>query len=95
MTHTIESLHLPVDLAPALCERIRALLAEVSPTTAPVRSYPRGAYRGPQCVVCHQGGKLGGHHSDDGEVVWIHHRCHRRLHRRGYGTTRPRRRTAC
>ncbi|MDP3714568.1 MAG: hypothetical protein Q8R60_19045 [Mycobacteriales bacterium] len=56
------------------------------------------------CVVCHDGGKLGGHHGHDGQVEWIHKKCHRRLHRAGRpavsGASRQRvlerrRRTAC
>ena len=73
---------LPLDLAPALATRVLQLLAEVETTSAPplVVDVADG---GPRCVVCHAGGKLGGHHASDGRVEWIHKKCHRRLHRRG------------
>jgi hypothetical protein len=71
---------LPEDLAPSLVERARALLADLSPAVHP--SFRTDAtYRGPVCVLCHQGGKLGGHHGPDG-VEWVHKGCHRKLHRR-------------
>jgi hypothetical protein len=76
------TLQLPADLAPMLADRVRLLLDEVSVTTAPPLVIDL-VYSGPRCVVCHQGGKLGGHHDDDGRVRWIHRSCHRRLHRRG------------
>lgn len=94
---------LPRDLAPALADRLRKLLAEVTLTSAPDLVIDL-TYGGPRCVVCHEGGKLGGHHGDDGQVEWIHKSCHRRLHRRGKvqlsGAGRQRvlerrRRTAC
>ena len=74
---------LPVDLAPALMERVQHLLAEVTLTAAPPLVIDL-TYTGPRCVVCHEGGKLGGHHGDSGRIEWIHRGCHRRLHRRGY-----------
>ena len=77
-----ETYALPVDLAPALLGRLQRLLAEVSLTSAPALVIDL-TYTGPRCVVCHEGGKLGGHHSQDGQVEWIHRACHRRLHRRG------------
>lgn len=73
---------LPDDLAPALVERVERLLAEVATTSAPPISVDQ-SYRGPRCIVCHQGGKLGGHHDEAGQIQWIHRTCHRRLHRRG------------
>ena len=73
----------PRDLAPALADRLRQLLAEVSLTSAPPLSIDL-TYSGPRCVVCHHGGKLGGHHGDDGQVEWIHKACHRQLHHRGW-----------
>lgn len=73
---------LPVDLAPAQVNRVLNLLAEVHITVAPdlVIELPRYENR---CVVCHQSGKLGGHHGADGRIQWIHRACHRRLHRSG------------
>ena len=74
---------LPLDLAPSLTERVVRLLAEVDLTAAPdlvVEVVDHPVHR---CVVCHRGGKLGGHHSADGRVQWIHRKCHRRLHRSG------------
>lgn len=72
----------PLDLAPALADRLRQLLAEVPLTTAPPLTVDVG-FHGHRCVVCHQGGKLGGHHGTDGQVEWIHKACHRQLHDRG------------
>lgn len=43
---------LPRDLAPALADRLRRLLAEVTLTSAPPLSIDL-TYRGPRCVVCH------------------------------------------
>ena len=99
MTTYTNDLVLPLDLAPSLVQRRRQLLAEVPTTTAPALVIDL-TYRGPRCVVCHLGGKLGGHHGDDGRVEWIHGKWHRRLHRRGSGAGEPRvltrrRRTAC
>jgi len=64
-------------------ERVQRLLAEVTLTAAPPLVIDL-TYAGPRCVVCHEGGKLGGHHGDSGLIEWIHRGCHRRLHRRGY-----------
>ena len=99
MTTCTTDLVLPLDLAPSLADRLRALLAEVQLTRAPDLVIDL-TYRGPRCVVCHLGGKLGGHHGDDGRIEWIHRKCHRRIHRRGPGAGEPRvltrrRRTAC
>jgi hypothetical protein len=76
---------LPDDLAPALAERVQQLLAEVPLVEHPdlvidLTGTPH------TCVVCHLGGKLGGHHGADGRIEWIHKSCHRRLHRRGTPT---------
>jgi len=79
---TTETYALPVDLAPALLDRLRQLLAEVPLTCAPALVIDL-TYSGPRCMVCHEGGKLGGHHGQDGQVEWIHRACHRRVHRRG------------
>ncbi len=73
---------LPAELAPSLVERALALLAELSPAVHPSLT-PDTIYHRAVCVVCHQGGKLGGHHAEDGSVQWIHRSCHRKLHRRG------------
>ncbi len=77
-----ETYALPVDLGPALLSRLLQLLAEVSLTSAPAL-VSELTYTGPRCVVCHEGGKLGGHYGQDGQVEWIHRACHRRLHRCG------------
>ena len=76
------TLHLPADLAPSLAERQIRLLSKVTLTRAPDVEFavPSDRHR---CVVCHRGGKLGGHHASDGRVQWIHRACHRRLHRSG------------
>jgi hypothetical protein len=71
---------LPPDLAPSLVEQVVELLDAVTLTPAPPLVIDL-TYRGPRCVVCHQGGKLGGHHGRDGRIEWIHRKCHRRLHR--------------
>ena len=76
---------LPVELAPSLVAQVEALLAEVALAAAPPLVIDL-VYRGPRCVVCHDGGKLGGHHGPGGEVQWIHRKCHRRLHRAERGT---------
>ncbi len=73
---------LPPELAPDLIARVEQLLAEVTTTSAPELVIDL-VYRGPLCVVCHQAGKLGGHHGADGHVEWIHRSCHRLLHHRG------------
>lgn len=89
MTVTIT---LPEQLAPSLVARVQQLLAEVTPTVAPRRPFPkRTEYHGPRCVVCHQGGRLGGHHAADGSIEWIHRSCHRQLHNRRRGPRRGRR----
>lgn len=72
---------LPPDLAPSLTARVQQLLAEVAMTTAPDLVVDL-VYAGPRCIVCHEGGKLGGHHDHDGQVEWIHKACHRKLHHR-------------
>jgi hypothetical protein len=72
---------LPPDLAPALTLRVLRLLDEVTPTSAPQLVVERHVVA--RCVVCHDGGKLGGHHAADGRIQWIHRSCHRRLHRSG------------
>lgn len=77
-----ETIALPLDLAPALAERLAQLLSEVSTVSAPDLVLDI-TYSGSVCVVCHDGGKLGGHHGDDGEIEWIHRSCHRLLHHRG------------
>ena len=74
---------LPEDLAPSLTERVLRLLAEVRTTAAPELVVEVVEHPVHRCVVCHRGGKLGGHHGADGRVQWIHRRCHRRLHRSG------------
>jgi hypothetical protein len=85
---------LPEQLAPALAARVHQLLAEVPLTVAPRRPFPkRTELRGPRCVVCHAGGRLGGHHADGGSIEWIHRSCHRHLHNRHKGK-RPARRPA-
>jgi hypothetical protein len=75
---------LPEDLAPALRDQIRQLLTEVPlarrPEWTPRRRHANGR-PGPKCVICHQGGRVGGHHLPDGTVVWVHKSCHRRHHR--------------
>lgn len=75
------TLLLPAELAPTLAERVLRLVAEVGTTTAPdlvIEVRP-----GRRCVVCHQAGKLGGHHDASGRIQWIHRSCHRRLHAAG------------
>lgn len=73
---------LPDELAPSLRAAAEKLLAEVGeapprdPTTAP---RPKRRNR---CIVCGGTGPLGGHHSADGTVQWIHRHCHVKLHRR-------------
>ena len=67
---------LPDDLAPALREAVDSLLRQVP--------LARGAARATvvnRCVFCHKTGKLGGHHDERGDVVWVHRKCHRRHHR--------------
>lgn len=73
---------LPERLAPSLVAAVEGLLAEVALTEHPDLVVDL-TYRGPHCVVCHEGGKLGGHHGADGRIEWIHKSCHRRLHQRG------------
>jgi hypothetical protein len=80
----ITTVTLPTELAPALRERITALLAEVR-LVDDVPLLERALRFEPsfnKCVVCHRSGILGGHHDDRGRVVWVHRSCHRRLHRR-------------
>lgn len=84
---------LPEGLAPALIGRLEQLLAQVSTTRAPVIVLDV-EYAGPRCVVCHQAGKLSGHHASEGRIDWVHRSCHRRLHRRGSPRTRGARRRA-
>lgn len=79
---TTITVQLPLELAPSLAERLTRLLDEVTLTHAPAIEFavPDDRHR---CVVCHRGGKLGGHHAADGRIQWIHRTCHRRLHRSG------------
>ena len=78
-----DGIALPADLAPALRERVLALLDEVRPAVVPRYDGRRARQqRENRCVVCHRGGVLGGHHGADGTVEWIHRSCHRKLHRR-------------
>ena len=79
---------LPLDLAPALTERVVRLLAEVRITAAPELVVEIVDHPVHRCVVCHQGGKLGGHHGSTG-VQWIHRKCHRQLHRSGRHDVAP------
>jgi len=72
---------LPDVLAPALAARVLVLLDEVPVVDAPDLEIEDGS-RAHLCVVCHEGGKLGGHHGEGGRIEWIHKSCHRRLHRR-------------
>jgi hypothetical protein len=76
------SVRLPLDLAPSLAEQVLRLLSEVHTTVAPDLVIEVHQHD-PRCVVCHRSGKLGGHHGLDGQVQWIHRKCHRRLHRSG------------
>lgn len=88
MTDTpVSTVVLPLELAPSLAARVRRLLREVSTTAAPelVVEVP---YQH-RCVVCHRGGKVGGHHGSDGSIQWIHAKCHRRLHRSGRHQVAP------
>lgn len=91
---------LPEQLAPALVEAVQELLQQVELTSHPDLVIDL-TYRGPRCVVCHEGGKLGGHHGPDGRIEWIHKGCHRRLHHRGrlspadWARINQRARTAC
>ncbi|MDP9182759.1 MAG: hypothetical protein M3P04_08310 [Actinomycetota bacterium] len=73
---------LPGELAPSLVERALALLADLSPAVPPSLTPDRIHHRA-VCIVCHQTGKLGGHHAEDGRVEWVHKACHRKLHQRG------------
>ena len=80
MTTQNRTIVLPPDLAPALGRRV-LLLDEVVPTEAPDLDVEVHVVH--RCVVCHRGGKLGGHHAADGRIQWVHRSCHRRLHRSG------------
>lgn len=82
-THaTSRTVLLPAGLAPSQAERIMRLLSEVRTTVAPELVAEAHTYAH-RCVVCHQSGKLGGHHGADGRIEGIHRKCHRRLHRSG------------
>ena len=65
---------LPAELAPQLAAKILRLLDEVPLTTAP-KLVPEARDDVHRCVVCHRGGKLGGHHGADGRIQWIHRGC--------------------
>lgn len=91
-------LTLPDDLAPALRERVDALLRQV-PLAGRGRSGAPAVRRRAasvtvkvtvnRCVFCHRPGKLGGHHDEyTGDVVWTHAKCHRRHHRAHRRTAR-------
>ncbi len=89
---------LPPELAPSLTDRLLRLLDEVPPTVAPDLELEVHVVH--RCVVCHQAGKVGGHHAADGPIQWIHRSCHRRLHRSGRHDVGPLRlqrptRTSC
>lgn len=81
-TSALAAIALPTDLSPAQLARVRALLESVDLVHAP-EIHVDPTYREHTGVVCHQGGKLSGHHDHVGRVEWIHKSCHRRLHRRG------------
>lgn len=71
---------LPVDLAPTLRAAAEQLIAECGEAgpRRPQNAATNGVRR---CVFCkRRGGKLGGHHLDDGTVVDCHPKCHRRHH---------------
>lgn len=79
---------LPDDLAPALREAVDTLLRQVPLARGAAGSGQTRAGRRParatsvnRCVFCHKAGKLGGHHDEHGDVVWVHRKCHRRHHR--------------
>lgn len=79
---------LPDDLAPTLREAVDSLLRQVPLARGAVRAgqtrVRHGAARASvvnRCVFCHKAGKLGGHHDGNGDVVWVHRKCHRRHHR--------------
>ena len=79
---------LPDDLAPALREAVDSLLRQVPLARGAARSGQsrpgRRAARATvvnRCIFCHKTGKLGGHHDERGDVVWVHRKCHRRHHR--------------
>lgn len=77
-------IQLPSELAPLLRARVFALLAEVPAVERPATGGggPHRRFIENRCVVCGEGGVLGGHHGPGGEIEWIHRSCHRRLHRR-------------
>ena len=89
-------LTLPDDLAPALRERVDALLRQVplagrrrSGTPAAPDGRPPLRHVVNRCVFCRRPGKLGGHHDErTGDVVWVHAKCHRRHHRAHRRTAR-------
>ncbi len=92
-THAL--LTLPDDLAPALRERVDALLRQVPLAgrgrtgTPAVRRRTTAPAVVNRCVFCHRPGKLGGHHDErTGDVVWVHAKCHRRHHRAHRRTAR-------
>jgi hypothetical protein len=77
----------PPELAPALRERLEALLAQVElfhrePECSPPGRPSRRRRAANRYVVCFQSGRLGGHHGRSGRIEWVHRRCHRKLHRR-------------
>ena len=88
---------LPDDLAPALREAVNDLLREVPLARGAARTGQRRPGRPARatvvnrCVFCHKAGKLGGHHDEHGEVVWVHRKCHRRHHRAHRRTPRSER----
>jgi hypothetical protein len=81
---------LPDDLAPALRERVDALLRQVPLARRRTDRGPgRTVFVLNRCVFCHRPGKLGSHHDDRGDdLVWAHAKCHRRHHRAHRRTAR-------
>lgn len=83
--------NLPDDLAPKLREEAERLIAEVGEAQWDGKP-PRRGREQVKCYRCGKGsGRMTFHHLDDGTAVYIHPRCHRKIHGQAGGKSRKRR----
>ena len=82
---------LPDELAPKLRAAVERLLAEVDPARPRDGEAGRNPRTEQTCWKCGSPGALTFHHLDDGSVVTVHPRCHRKIHGQAGGKSRRRR----
>lgn len=83
---------LPDELAPKLRAAVERLLAEVGAPPPRDGEAGRNPRTKQKCWRCGgRDGSLTFHHLDDGSVVPVHQRCHRKIHGQAGGKSRKRR----